>query len=88
LRGSEHNNAGNDLYNQNDNDNQNVDACSHNNPEDDTAPDQLVLDVTEEVEEDMQGRHFPVSRKLGSFTILMQKGWAFLFVLAVHAYQV
>ena len=53
LRGSEHNNAGNDLYNQNDNDNQNADACSHNNPEDATAPDQLVLDVTEKVEEDI-----------------------------------
>jgi len=53
LRGSEHNNAGNDLYNQNDNDNQNADACSLNNPEDAAAPDQLVLGVTEEVEEDI-----------------------------------
>jgi len=53
LRGSEHNNASNDLYNQNDSDNQNANACSLNNPEDDAAPDQLVLDVTEEVEEDI-----------------------------------
>ena len=53
LRGSEHNNASNDLYNQNDSDNQNANACSLNNPEDDAAPDQLVLDVTEKVEEDI-----------------------------------
>ncbi|XP_039771231.1 protein FAR-RED IMPAIRED RESPONSE 1-like [Panicum virgatum] len=53
LRGSEHNNAGNDLYNQNDSDNQNADACSLNNPEDAATPDQLVLGVTEEVEEDI-----------------------------------
>ena len=53
LRGSKHNNAGNDLYNQNDSDNQNADACSLNNPEDAAAPDQLVLGVTEEVEEDI-----------------------------------
>ena len=96
LRGSEHNNASNDLYNQNDSDNQNANACSLNNPEDDAASDQLVLDVTEGVEEDIwltapvpyAGQTFSSKQEAREFYNSYAKGLAFLFLLAVHAYQV